>query len=323
MNNKIEKCELSIVIINFRTYDLIRECLKTLIPEISTLDARVVIVDNNSGDGSADLIETWLNDNDTNHLVKLIRSDDNSGFSGGNNTGINAIQANYYLLLNSDTLIRENAIVTLLDTAKNNPQYGLFSPRLEWEDSKPQESCFRFMTPISELIASAGTGIVTNLLKNYVIPISITESVSFPDWTSFACVLIRDQVFKDIGMMDSEFFMYFEDIEFCYRSKKAGWSVMNNPKSRVVHLRGGSSPVKSNRKAKKRLPRYYYESRTRFFYKVYGRWGLIAANLLWVIGRGISKGRETLGLKQQHLCESQWRDIWINWINPLKAYTKP
>ncbi len=91
------------------------------------------------------------------------------------------------------------------------------------------------------------------------------------------------------------YFMYFEDVEFCHRAGKAGWKIVHNPAAHIVHLRGGSSPVKKNTTQKKQLPRYFYESRARYFYQVYGWLGLTAANLLWWLGRTISKTRQYLG----------------------------
>jgi len=229
---------------------------------------------------------------------------------------MNAIDADYYLLLNSDTIVRQEAIAKLMDIANQFPDVGMFSPRLEWEDGKAQESCFRFHHPLSEIIQPACTGIVDNLLKRYVVALPVCDAISRPEWTSFACVLIRKQVFLDVGLMDDDFFMYYEDSEFCFRAKKAGWGILNNPEARVVHLRGGSSNVKSNAEARKRLPKYYYESRTKYYYKCFGCGGLFFANICWILGRSISMLRELTGNKKPHVCEKQWFDIWTNFFTP-------
>ena len=86
----------------------------------------------------------------------------------------------------------------------------------------------------------------------------LSDTIVKPQWTSFACVLLRREMLDKIGLMDDGFFMYFEDVEFCRRARKAGWEIFHNPKARVIHLRGGSSPVKKNTLERKRLPRYYY-----------------------------------------------------------------
>jgi hypothetical protein len=152
----------------------------------------------------------------------------------------------------------------------------------------------------------------------------VQDGVVRPDWTSFACVLIRAEVFDRIGLLDEGYFMYFEDVEFCYRARKAGWRVVHNPAARVVHLRGGSSPVKERTRLRRRLPRYFHESRTRFFYQLYGWPGLTAANLMWWAGRLVSKAQQIfMGRADKTAIEHQWLDIWINWLQPLRPYTPP
>lgn len=314
---------LSVVIVNFRTPHFILECLGTLLPELSGLTARIVIVDNNSADDSPRVIRSWLAMHDHDRRVDLLISGRNSGFAGGNNLGISAIQASHYLLLNSDTLIRAGAIKALIDAARQYPEAGLISPRLEWPDGTGQESCFRFHSPASELLSAAQTSVTDKLLSRYLVPLRVQETIARPQWTSFACVLVRREVFEQIGLLDEGYFMYFEDVEFCWRARKAGWDIVHEPAARVVHLRGGSSPVKERSRQKKRLPQYYYESRTRLLYQIYGWWGLTLANLMWWLGRVISKTRQVLGRPDKTAIECQWRDIWINWLQPLKPYTHP
>ena len=118
--------------------------------------------------------------------------------------------------------------------------------------------------------------------------------------------------------------MYFEDVDFCRRARAAGWPIINNPQAHVVHLRGGSSPVKSQAAKKKRLPRYFYESRTRYYYKHFGRSGLLMANLSWHLGAVIGKGRQLFSSGYlPNICESQWRDIWTNFTRPNAPYIHP
>ena len=314
---------LSIVIVNFRTPILVTDCLESLLPEIEDTDARVIVIDNKSGDNSHNIINEWLAENDGRKNVQLIQSNVNSGFSSGNNIGIKTLGASYYLLLNSDTLVREGAIRKMLDAAIASPGAGLISPRLEWQDKVAQESCFRFPTPVSELCSAAQTGLIDRLFSKHIVALPVQSTVTHPQWTSFACVLIKDEVFQQVGLMDEKYFMYFEDVEFCYRAGKAGWDIVNIPEARVVHLRGGSSPVKENTVQKKRLPRYYYESRTLYFYQTYGWLGLTVVNLLWEAGRLISKTRQVLGRADKAAIEFQWLDIWSNWLAPLKPYTHP
>ena len=310
-------CKLAIIIINYRTPELVEDCLSKMQSDIDTLDARVVIVDNHSNDGSADRLEDWLENFLARESVSLIRSDQNTGFSGGNNTGIASQVAEFYLLLNSDAYVRPGAIEALLETANACPKAGIIGPRLEWPDGTAQTSCFRYHSPASELISAAGTGPITKLLKRYDVPLAQLEVVTHPQWVSFACVLVRGDVIRQVGQMDDGYFMYYDDVDYCRRARDAGWDAVYQPSAHVVHLRGGSSPVKSLTRQRKRLPKYYYASRTRYFYKFYGRFGLLAANLLWTCGWLIAMLRAIFGHPASHISERKVWDIWMNWWNPL------
>lgn len=313
---------LSIVIVNYRTPELCINVLESIVA-IRNFNYQIIVIDNASNDGSAEHIEQAVTENSWDK-VRTIYSTDNFGFSAGNNISINASSSEFVLFLNSDTIVRPGAIETLVKTLQDNHQMGMASPRLEWPDGKPQESCFRFHRPINELIRSACTGPITKLFKRYEVPLAVCDEMSYPEWTSFACVLIRRQVFEQVGLLDDKFFMYFEDVDFCRRARSAGWPIINNPQARVVHLRGGSSPVKSQAAKKKRLPRYFYESRTRYYYKHFGRSGLLMANLFWHLGAVVGRVRKLVnGSYQPNICESQWRDIWTNFTRPNAPYIHP
>jgi GT2 family glycosyltransferase len=288
-----------------------------------TLSHNIIIVDNNSGNECTEQLDQAIAKHFLNQ-INFVKSERNVGFSAGNNIGINSTSSEFVLLLNSDTIVRPGAIETLVQTLQDNPKMGMASPRLEWPDGSPQESCFRFHRPVNELIRSACTGPITRLLKRYEVPLPVCDEISYPEWTSFACVLIRRELFEQIGLLDDEFFMYFEDVDFCRRACSAGWPIINNPQARVVHLRGGSSPVKSQAAKKKRLPRYFYESRTRYYYKHFGRSGLLMANLFWHLGAVVGRVRKLVnGSYQPNICESQWRDIWTNFTRPNAPYIHP
>jgi len=315
--------KLAVVIINYKTPTLVIDCLASLWPELKGINAKVVVVDNASQDDSCLLIGDWITGHSAESQVELLASNENAGFSAGNNLGIQQVEAEYYLLLNSDTIVREGTIALLLEAAEKEASVGLISPRLEWPDATPQESCFRFHTPISELISSANTGFIAKIFQRFNVPFNVREQAGYYDWTSFACVLVKAEVFKELGLMDDGYFMYFEDVAFAHKAQQAGWKVLNIPTAHVVHLRGGSSPVKSQAKQRKRLPRYFYESRTRYFYQVYGRTGLLMANLCWMLGFGVSLIRSLSPSFKPTVSMFQWKDIWTNFFSPLRAYIHP
>lgn len=308
--------KLSVCIVNYKTSQLVIDCLASLLPELSG-DAAVVIADSNSGDTSVARIAAWLKGNDPAGRCRLMALPVNGGFSAGYNAAMRACPAEYYLLLNSDTVVRPGAIARLREAAAAYPQAGLFGPRLEWPDETPQVSCFRDHSPASELIAAARTRQVTALLQRYDVPMPNVTAELRPPWISFAAVLIRNAVLTSAGLLDEGFFLYYEDCEYCHRARRAGWDIMYVPAARIIHLHGQSSQVEDMITTAKRLPHYYYASRARYFRLRYGVAGPTLANLGWCLGRLISKLRETFGTNKPHLPEMAWKDIWTNWSAPL------
>jgi hypothetical protein len=309
--------EIVISIINYRTPQLTSECVGSVLDQIEEIDAEIVIVDNQSGDGSVAALEAWMSGLPSGAPVRLVRSPTNSGFSGGHNQGMAAVPAAYYLVLNSDTVLRPGFMARILDEARSHSEAGFIAPRLEGEDGTVQNSCFRFPGPLSEFIRGANTGPVTRALKAYDVSLGPAPEPAEIDWASFACILLNGTMVREIGPMDEDFFLYFEDAEYCLRARRAGWRVHYCPDAAAVHFRGGSGPVKALAKERKRLPAYYYSSRTRFLYKAHGRAGLWVANMLWLAGRTIAGLRQLSGRKGNNFRQAEIVDIWTNVWTPL------
>ena len=301
---------LCVVIVNYKTPDLTLDCIGSLSNQLDHNLDHIVVVDNKSDGNDVSVITETIEELGLSQLITIIESPENNGFSSGNNIGINAITAKYYLLSNADTLFRAGAIKGLLLASNKYPDAGIISPRLEWPDGEPQISCFRFHSPFYELISSAGTGVITYILRRYDVPLQTIDQVTTPEWTSFACVLIRRKVFEKVGFLDEGYFMYYEDVDFCRRTKQAGFDLINWPFAHVIHLRGQSSGVKKLHKKKKRLPAYHYRSRSRYYTKFYGQMGFLMSNLCWLFGRSISLLREILFGKSRTVPEYQHIDIW-------------
>ncbi len=278
---------------------------------------RVIVVDNASGDQSVQQISNRIHDQQWNQWARVVPADRNGGFSYGNNLGIRSIEAQYYMLLNSDTLVRPGSIEQMLAATKLHPQAGIIGPRLEWTDRTPQQSCFRDFQPSHEFFSAAGTGALEKLMRYKPLALDISDEPLTCDWTSFACALIPQRVIEKVGLLDEGYFMYFDDADYCRRIREAGYEVLNWPAAHVVHLRGGSGPVKQLTAERKRRPNYWYASRNRYYAKFYGRIGLVAANLCWHAGRLVALAREITKTKQPHSCRREWRDIWTNIRNPL------
>lgn len=315
--------DIAISIINFRTGPMTLQCVRSVLEDIGDLDAMVVVVDNASGDGSDHLIADWIKAQPEGTPVRLVRSATNSGFSGGHNQGMAAVEAKYYLILNSDALLRKGFLRRILEAAEATPEAGLIAPQIETEAGDIQVSCFRFHSPLSELIRGAGSGPVTKLLRRHVVALQPPVDPSEIEWASFACILLRGRMVAEIGLMDEGYFLYFEDAEYCLRAGRAGWKIVQEPRAVGVHFRGGSGPVKALEQARRRLPRYFYASRTRFFRQAYGPVGPVMANMMWCAGRLLAQLRRLTGRAVSPAIEHEARDIWLNTQSPLGARHAP
>lgn len=306
-------------IINYRTPELTLACVQSVMAQRSKADLSIVVIDNASGDGSGVTIRDWIAAQDSHVSIAFMASSTNLGFAGGHNAVMRAHSADFYLLLNSDTVLRDGAVRQLLAASDLYPGAGLLAPALEDEDGTRQISCFRAHTPASELIRAAATAPVTRLLARYDVPLDLTPDAKAIGWVSFACVLIRQTVIAQTGGLDEGFFLYYEDAEFCHRARQAGWQIAYIPDARVVHFRGGSGPVKELTRAARRLPPYYYRSRSRYFRIVHGRVGLLAANLCWGVGRCVAAARRLVGKPVPRARDQEWRDIWTAFRHPLRT----
>ena len=171
-------CDVLVSIINYKTADLTIACVASVLADFAQdparpINGRIVVVDNASGDGSAEKIADWIATDASDAPVTLVKSETNTGFSGGHNQGINAGQARFYLVLNSDAILRPGFCATILEAAARHPKAGLIAPRLEDDDGTPQISCFRLPTPASELIRGAQTGLITRALSRYDMPLGV------------------------------------------------------------------------------------------------------------------------------------------------------
>ncbi|MFQ5462949.1 MAG: glycosyltransferase family 2 protein [Phycisphaerae bacterium] len=320
----VQSDRVLVVIVCYRVPDLTVDCLRSLESEVASMPGlRVAVCENGTGGESVQAIQEAIDTNGWGDWAVVTAIHPNRGFTGGNNVILREALAEpdppeYFLLLNADTVVRPGAVEALLDAARQHPEAGIFSPRLEWPDGTPQVSCFLDRSPVYEFFQAASTGIIDRLLHARDGHLPVSDVPVQVEWTSFACALIRRAVFRDVGLLDEGYFLYFDDPDFCRRTRAAGWKVCHRPEARVVHLRGRSNPVKSLAAERKRRPSYWYESRARYYAKYYGRSGLWVANACWWLGRSISLARELLGAKRPHICRHEWLDIWMNSWRPVR-----
>jgi len=307
LDTNSEKIDLAVVILNYQTPELVVDCLRSLDGQIDGASQEVVVVDNCSGDDSASQIEDAIETNGWSAWARVVRSPVNGGFAAGNNVGIKASNARVYMLLNSDTIVRDGAIGVLMRTLDEHPDIDMLGPQLEWVDGEHQTSTFRYRTPVSELLYASNLGLLWKLFPKHVVARELHEFTTGLDWISFACVVIRCEVFDSVGVLDEGYFMYFEDMALCRKATKAGFSIGYQPEAHVVHLRGGSSPVKEMSRQRKRRPAYFYAARAHYFNTFYGKFGAPLANMLWTCGwlLGSLRGRSG-AVAQEHI------DIWTS-----------
>lgn len=326
---KNESISVLVVIVCYRAVELTIECLRSLEDEIRSIEgAKVAVCENGTGPEAANRLARVIREEGWQDWVSLKAIEPNCGFTGGNNAILRDAMSwpnppQNFILLNADTIVRPRAIRLMLDALRARPDIGIVGPQLEHRGGQPQISCFRAPSPISEFLEAARTGPLTRLLGDRGVAPEASQVIREPDWISFACALIRREVIEQVGYLDDGYYLYFDDPDYCRRARRAGWGILYAPQARVVHLVGQSNPVMSLAAARRRRPRYYYASRTRYFAKSYGLMGLWMANLMWTAGRAVSLAREILGRKPRHTCDNEWLDIWTNALRPQSDWGFP
>lgn len=277
-----------IIIVNYRTAELTIDCLRSLSTQIADLEGgRVVVVDNDSGDGSVEKLTAAVEREGWSGWASVMPLDKNGGFAFGNNAGIRTALAaadhvDYVMLLNPDTVAREGAIKALVGFMDRNSSVGIAGSLLENADGGVECSAHTIHSPLSELDSGARLGLLSHLLHRSIVSSCPGDEAHQCDWVSGASLIVRSEVLEQVGPMDEGYFLYFEEVDYCWRSKQAGWEVWYVPQSQVMHLEGAATGIQAT---VKRRAKYWYDSRRRFFVKHYGVAGLILADLLWATGR--------------------------------------
>jgi GT2 family glycosyltransferase len=261
--------DIAVVIVTYKSATLTIDCLRSIATTRvqEGLAVRVVVVDNASGDLPA--IREAVIGNDWSSWVTLLPASKNGGFAYGNNLGIRCAyefkKPDFVHLLNPDTQVRRGAIATLISFMNANPQAGIAGGSFETEDSKDWPFAFRFPTLLSELNHGVQIGLLSRLLSKWVVAKTMSRLTEPTDWICGASMMIRPAVLESVGCLDENFFLYFEETEFCHRAGRAGFPTWYVPDSRVMHAIGKSTNVDDRKRYERRLPGYWFESRRRYF----------------------------------------------------------
>ena len=218
--------DFSIIIVSYNTKALLKDCLTSVFSQTKGINFEVLVVDNGSNDGSVKMVKKRF------PQVILIENRKNFGFARANNQGLRKAKGQYLLLLNSDTKIVDNALKELVSLAKKEKDLGIAGPKLLNPNKTAQPSTGPFYTlPVVFLSLFRGDRF---LRRSY-------QSKREVEWVSGACFLINQEIIEKIGFLDENFFMYVEEMEYCFRAKKAGYKTYFYPQAEVFHLVRGSA----------------------------------------------------------------------------------
>jgi GT2 family glycosyltransferase len=224
--------EISIIINNYKTRGLLRQCLKGIEKHPPSVSYEVIVVDNNSQDGSVELVREEFPE------VGLIASDENLGHHRGNNLGMKKASGRYILILNTDIAFLDNAIDKMHKFMEEHQEAALVGPKLKNPDGSIQMSCMRFPTPMVPIYRRTFLGKLPKAkreLDNYLMADFDHNRNKEVDWILGACILVRRSVIDQVGLLDEDLFLYFGDIAWCYEFWKAGHKVYYLSSSDVVH----------------------------------------------------------------------------------------
>ncbi len=286
------------VILNYRTAAMTLQAVKAAWREMNGLNGEIVVVDNDSRDGSYAALRKGLRAGWARGApIRLIASPHNGGFGAGNNVGIRAglkdgTAPDLVYILNSDAFPGPGAIHRLVDHLSAHPEAGFAGSYIHGPDSYPHVTAFRFPSVLSELEGSMRFGPVSRLLDGYKVPIGVPDVTQRVDWLAGASLMMRREVLDRIGLFDERFFLYFEETDLCLRAARAGFQTHYVRDSHVAHI--GS--VSTGMKTWKCMPGYWFDSRWHYFSKNYGRGYAVLATLahgtggaLWRLRRLIQR----------------------------------
>ena len=272
----------TLIIVVYNTPELVLQCLAGFYPSLQTRGWQVVVVDNGSDVDIRPIVQGKFNG------VEVIRSEQNRGFSGGNNLGLRVARGRCVILMNSDIIADAETLESLVASLQSESTVGAMSPGLFTLRGAAQAFAFGSETSPRYLIqrglrAVLGSGAMHDWSARDPLEVG---------WVSAACLCVRRKVIEEIGVLDERFPLYFEDTDWCLRMRAAGWKIIYNPHLKVTHLGGASRPSGTADKSA-----LYYRSLILFCEKHYGRawgWGI---RVLLVVYRILAAFRSSSGEK--------------------------
>ena len=292
--------KLVVVTVNYGAARHVLHALEALVPQLEALgEAEAWVVDNRSPDDSVAVLRAAIAERGWGGVVRLLESPVNGGFGAGNNLAFRRGLAlpsppEVFYLLNPDATPDPGAVAAMLDFLERHPEVGVAGGRLRDPDGSTQCSTFRFPTLWSELEGHAQLAVLSRLLRDRRVHLDPPTREAPVDWVSGASMMIRREVLLRAGLFDENFFLYFEEVDLCRRVREAGYGIWFVPGASVEHLSGVTTGVGDRRR---RVPRYWFESRSHYHRKTSGELGLWAYHAVALLGACLHRLRELVGRK--------------------------
>ncbi len=309
-----EVLRVAVVIVSYRSAALTIDCLRSLQSERlhPAYQLNVVVVDNASGDYPA--IAESIAREGWGDWVTLVEAPRNGGFAYGNNVGFaHAVlcwNPHYLHMLNPDTRVKPGAVGALLAFLEHKPSAGIAGSSFENGDGSDWPIAFRFPTALSELESGLRLGLVSRLLRRWVVPRVMTSWSQPIDWCAGASMMLRRSMLDKIGGLDERFFLYYEETEFCWRARQAGFQTWYVPSSRVIHIAGQSTGLTERGAAPKRLPDYLFESRRRYFLQTLGLRRACVTDLLALAAGALGAAKLVMQGRRHEMVPGYLSSIW-------------
>lgn len=304
--------DVVVIIVSYKCAALSIESIRSLATErsVNTPALRAIIVDNASGDATA--IAEAVEVNGWSSWVTVHCSPYNGGFAYANNLGMALACADvapaYFYLLNPDAQVRPGAILSLKQFLDSHPDVGIAGSSFENADGSDWPLAFRFPSLVSELLQVEWSPL-SRLLERWVVPKYMTKVPQQIDWICGASMLIRTSLLSVIGGMDENYFLYFEETDFCLRAKRAGFPTWYVPQSRVMHIMGQSTSVTDTTQGAKRLPSYWFDSRRRFFAVNHGITHAMAIDVVAILANMLGLMKRIALRRQDRIVPHYIRDL--------------
>lgn len=285
--------DLSIIIVNWNVCQLLRRCLAAIETNRSGLSLEVIVVDNASSDSSVQMVEQEF------PRVHIIASQENLGYTGGNNFGAKEARGRYLLILNPDTEIVGNALEQMVAYLDSHPTVGAVGPQLLYPDGSVQSSRRRFPQLSTVFFQDAPFSWRwfpdNRFAQMHRVADRPDDDIQPVDWLVGAALMIRHETWQEVGLFDEQFFMYSDEVDWCHRCRDAGWEIHYLPLAQVVHHHKGSAgqvttatQVRFHRSRILYFRKYFGEGWAnviRLFFLVNYAWLLAEEMARWAIGR--------------------------------------